>query len=150
MGILVAVMRRGGCATLRRAIAAEQWIEVRRIARSAPIEWPRHLETFPGKRVEPFHYLITSLFVTGNVWLNDVLGWFAVAVKFDSKQTETPYATAALDSHAVTQSEIGSIHQLFDEVLQSHISDTKVNYPGIADDARFVDYIKQLEIRLAS
>jgi hypothetical protein len=36
-------------------------------------------------------------------------------------------------------------HQTFDEVLQAHVKDGVVDYPGIAKDARFAAYLDQLD-----
>jgi hypothetical protein len=36
-------------------------------------------------------------------------------------------------------------HRIFDEVLQAHVKDGAVNYPGAASDARFSAYLEQLD-----
>ncbi|MCI0400395.1 MAG: DUF547 domain-containing protein [Gammaproteobacteria bacterium] len=38
-----------------------------------------------------------------------------------------------------------SVHQTFDEVLKAHVTDGQVDYPAIAGDQRFADYIKTLK-----
>lgn len=58
------------------------------------------------------------------------------------------------DQPAITAPRPGSapqaaIHRSFDEVLRANVADGKVNYPGIAQDPRFADYLEQLKVEPA-
>ncbi len=103
------------------------------------------LRDVPRQTCRTISITAASLLVTANLWISDLTGQFAAAAEFKSQQQVTAQLTAALDSPSPTQLGEGTIHQPFDEVLQNHVSDGKVDYPAIADDARFADYIKQLQ-----
>ena len=60
-------------------------------------------------------------------------------------QAKTQSTVATLDNASSLVSGTASLHQPFDEVLNANVADGKVNYPGIAADTRFTDYLNRLQ-----
>ena len=60
-------------------------------------------------------------------------------------QTAQPLILAAAKQTTTTTATVGSIHQPLDEVLRANVVDGQVDYPGIAADPRFNEYVERLK-----
>ncbi len=60
-------------------------------------------------------------------------------------QTKSHNMIVALEESSTLPSGTASIHQPFDEVLRAYVADGTVSYAGFARDARFKDYLNQLQ-----